>query len=179
MGMSGFVLFDTAVGRHAIVWSGPAIGGVQLDEGSPPATVARLLRRFPAAVEATPPDHVAEATLRIRQVLEGARDDLSDIALDWSAVSGFERRAYEWMRRLLPGDTTTYGEIARALGDPGAARAVGVAMGRNPFPIIIPCHRVLAADGRLGGFSAAGGAAFKRTLLAAETAQAELFGVLR
>ena len=112
-------------------------------------------------------------------LLNGAKMDLSFVALDVDGLGEFERRAYAVARTIEPGKTTTYGAIAAALGDPGAARAVGKAMGRNPYPVIVPCHRVLASDGSLGGFSAGGGARTKFRMLAIEGAdaagQADLF----
>lgn len=106
------------------------------------------------------------------ELLDGARTDLSFVALDCEGLGAFERRAYEAARSIPPGSTTTYGAIAAALGEPGAARAVGQAMGHNPFPVIVPCHRVLATDGSLGGFSAGGGTRTKLRLLAIEGAEA-------
>ena len=108
----------------------------------------------------------------IVELLRSGRADLGDVELDRSAVGEFEWRAYALARRIPPGCTRTYGEIASALGEPGAARAVGQAMGHNPWPLVVPCHRVLAADGSPGGFSAAGGVAAKLRLLAIEGAEA-------
>lgn len=105
------------------------------------------------------------------EVLAGGRDDLADVALDLTGVSAFNRRVYEIARAIAPGQTSTYGQVAQAMGEPGAARAVGKALGENPFPIVVPCHRVLAADGRMGGFSAEGGAAAKARLLTLERAR--------
>lgn len=108
----------------------------------------------------------------IVELLRSGRADLGDVELDRSAVGEFEWRAYALARSIAPGCTRTYGEIASALGEPGAARAVGQAMGHNPWPLVVPCHRVLAADGNPGGFSAAGGVATKLRLLAIEGAEA-------
>lgn len=114
----------------------------------------------------------------IVELFRTGRANLAGIELDFSLVGEFERRAYEFARTIEPGRTLTYGEIAAALGEPGAARAVGQAMGRNPWPIVVPCHRVLAADGSLGGFSAPGGSATKLRLLAIEGADAARQGSL-
>ena len=113
----------------------------------------------------------ARAT-RIVALFEGARDDLRDLPLDTRSVPPFHLEVYEATRRIAPGETCTYGEIAKAIGSPGAARAVGGALGKNPFPIVVPCHRVLAAGGKSGGFSAPGGVDTKWRMLALEGAKA-------
>jgi methylated-DNA-[protein]-cysteine S-methyltransferase len=110
------------------------------------------------------------AIARIVALLGGEAADLDSIAIDMSAVADFDQRVYEVTRRVPRGQTTSYGEVAARLGDSGAARAVGQALGRNPFPLIVPCHRVLAAKGRPGGFSAHGGVLTKLRLLAIEGA---------
>jgi len=168
--MSGFALFSTALGECGIAWGASGMLGLQLPEASVSAARRRLARRFPKASECPPPPEIAAAIARIVAVLTGGRDDLASIALDWSGVAEFERRVYEAARGVPPGRTTTYGAIAADLGAPGAARAVGRALGRNPFPIVVPCHRVLAAEGRSGGFSAAGGVATKLKMLSNENA---------
>jgi methylated-DNA-[protein]-cysteine S-methyltransferase len=162
-------LFETPIGRCGLAWGLRGIVGVQLPEPAG-ADRARLLRRFPDAVEGVPPPPIAEAIARIVTHLEGESSDLDSIALDMSGVQEFDRRVYEIARAIPRGVTKSYGEVATELGDPGAARAVGQALGRNPFPIIVPCHRVLAAAGRPGGFSAHGGVATKLRLLAIEGA---------
>ena len=103
----------------------------------------------------------------------GARDDLRDLVLDLDDIPEFHRRVFATARAIAPGNTVTYGELARRLGTPGAARAVGQALGANPFPIVVPCHRIVAADGSLGGFSAPGGARTKRRMLQIEGAIAQ------
>jgi len=103
----------------------------------------------------------------------GARDDLRDLVLDLDDITEFHRRVFATARAIAPGNTITYGELARRLGTPGAARAVGQALGANPFPIVVPCHRIVAADGSLGGFSAPGGARTKRRMLQIEGAIAQ------
>jgi methylated-DNA-[protein]-cysteine S-methyltransferase len=168
----GFALFDTAIGRCGIVWSPAGILGLQLPEASEAAARARLRRRFPAAEEIAPPPAVAAAIARIAAHLAGRNDDLRDVELALDAAGDGDRRVYAAARLIPPGTTVTYGELAAHLGNPGAARAVGQALGRNPWPIVIPCHRVTAADGRTGGFSAPGGAATKLKLLEIEGALA-------
>jgi methylated-DNA-[protein]-cysteine S-methyltransferase len=144
--------------------------GVQLPEASRAATEQRLVARTASAGAAEPPPWVATAAADIRRYLAGEPVDFGSVAVDLSGLDPFRRRLYESMRTLAWGRTTTYGELARQLGssDWEAAREVGEAMGRNPVPVIIPCHRVLAAGGKLGGFSARGGAKTKARLLALE-----------
>ncbi len=165
-----FSVFDTAIGRCAIAWSDCGIARVQLPETSDALTCARLLRHLPDATQAEPPEHVQQAITRVRALLAGERDDLGDLPLDLREVPPFHRRVYELVRSIGPGRTITYGEIARRLGDPAAARAVGQALGENPFAPIVPCHRVLAAGRRPGGFSAAGGVTTKLRMLEIEKA---------
>jgi methylated-DNA-[protein]-cysteine S-methyltransferase len=167
-----FTLFDTAIGRCAIAWSERGIVGVQLPARDDGAMRGRLLRRHPGAREAAPPQEVARAIEGIVAVVAGEHRDLADVVLDLSEVPEFNRRVYGAARTIKPGATLTYGAIAAQLGEPDA-RGVGDAMGQNPYPIIVPCHRVVAAGGKTGGFSAPGGAATKRRLLAIEGASAE------
>jgi methylated-DNA-[protein]-cysteine S-methyltransferase len=167
----GFCLFDTAIGACAVAWSDRGLTGVQLPEGDPERARARMERRFPDAVEEAPPAEVREAIAAITTLVGGEARDLAAIRLDMEGLADFPCRAYAVARTIPPGQTLTYGEIATRLGDPNAARAVGEAMGRNPFPIVVPCHRVLAAGGRLGGFSANGGVVTKLRLLEIEGAQ--------
>src|SRR5712671_959073 len=167
-----FTLFDTAIGRCAIAWSARGIVGVQLPERDDSAMRARLLRRHPGAREAAPPQVVARTIEGIVALIAGEPRDFSDVVLDLSGVPEFNRRVYAVARTIKRGATLTYGAIAAQLGEPDA-RAVGEAMGHNPCPIIVPCHRVVAAGGKTGGFSAPGGAATKRRLLAIEGASAE------
>jgi methylated-DNA-[protein]-cysteine S-methyltransferase len=133
-------------------------------------TRARLLRE--PAEEAPAPTGVQTAIDAITALLDGKASDLAPIQLDMSQVPAFHRRVYEVSRGIPPGETRSYGEIARLLGEPAAARAVGQALGRNPFALVVPCHRVLTADGRLGGFSATGGVTTKLRLLTIEGAHA-------
>jgi methylated-DNA-[protein]-cysteine S-methyltransferase len=167
----GFSLFDTAIGRCAVAWGAGGIVGVQLPEARVSATRTRILARFPALREAPPPREVRRAIDGIVGLLRGEPRDLSAIALDMERVPAFHRRVYEVARTIPPAATLSYGEVAARVGTPGAARAVGQALGRNPFAIVVPCHRVLAAGGKVGGFSANGGAATKLRMLAIEGAQ--------
>jgi methylated-DNA-[protein]-cysteine S-methyltransferase len=167
---SGFTLFDTAIGRCGIAWNGHGIVAAQLPGTDEAKTRARLLRRCPQAWEAAPPPAVRQVIDRIVGLLAGAADDLSDVALDMEGVPPFNRRVYEIARAIPPGRTLTYGEIAARLDAPDA-RAVGQALGENPFPPVVPCHRVVASGGKTGGFSATGGVDTKLRLLAIEGAQ--------
>jgi methylated-DNA-[protein]-cysteine S-methyltransferase len=168
----GFALFDTAVGPCGIAWGERGIIGVQLPEADEPETRARMARRFPGAREGTPPPLVRRAIDGIGALLRGEGSDLSEVALDMDGVPPFHRRVYEAARSIGPGATLSYGEVAARIGVPGAARAVGQALGRNPFAIVVPCHRVLAAGGKAGGFSAKGGVTTKMRLLSIEGAGA-------
>jgi methylated-DNA-[protein]-cysteine S-methyltransferase len=177
----GFTLFDTPIGRCGIVWSEFGIASLQLPEGRELATRARLLSRFPDAVAGSPPLPVEQAIAQIGALLAGKPSDLASIELDMRSVPPFHQRVYDAARKIAPGNTRSYGELAAALGQPGSARAVGQALGRNPFAIIVPCHRVLAAGGRVGGFSANGGITTKLRLLKFEvpaSAEAAPFGGL-
>jgi methylated-DNA-[protein]-cysteine S-methyltransferase len=167
-----FALFDTAIGRCAIAWSKSGIVAVLLPDRDDSALRARLLRRHPGALEAAPPDVVAQAIAGIAALAGGEHRDLSDVVLDLTGEPEFNRRVYAAARTIKPGATLTYGAIAARLGEPDARR-VGEAMGKNPCPIIVPCHRVVAAGGKTGGFSAPGGAATKRRLLAIEGAASD------
>jgi O-6-methylguanine DNA methyltransferase len=167
----GFTLFDTAIGRCGIAWSDQGLVGVQLPEASEMETRERMLHRFPAAAETATPAKVQDAIDRIVALLHGEPSDLSVIVLDMEGVAPFHRRVYEVARTIPPGKTLAYGDVAARLRISGAARAVGQALGRNPFPIVVPCHRVLAAGGKIGGFSAHGGTATKRRMLAIEAGE--------
>ena len=171
MTASGFALFDTAIGRCGVAWGEGGVAGIQLPEAGERETRARMLQRFPVAGEVPPPPEVQRVIDRIVALLRGEVSDLSTIALDMDQVPAFHRRVYEAARAIPPGATLSYGDVAARAGAPGAARAVGQALGRNPFPIVVPCHRVLAAGGKIGGFSAQGGVATKRRMLAIEGAQ--------
>ncbi|MEP6825447.1 MAG: methylated-DNA--[protein]-cysteine S-methyltransferase, partial [Ramlibacter sp.] len=173
MDAAGFCLFETPIGACGLAWAEHNIVGVLLpDDRGAAGTQARMQRSFPAACELPPPAWVAAIAARIRQLLEGVRDDLCDVPLDMARVPPFHRRVYEVARGIPAGATLSYGEVAARLGDKGLARAVGQALGQNPFAIVVPCHRVLAAGGMPGGFSASGGVATKLRLLAIEGARA-------
>ncbi|MDM0073521.1 methylated-DNA--[protein]-cysteine S-methyltransferase [Variovorax sp. J2P1-59] len=171
MDTTGFALFATAIGACGIAWGPRGIVGVQLPEAEEGATRDRMARRFPQLQECEPPPKVQQAASAIRALLDGAPLDLAEIELDLEGVSDFHRRVYAIARRIPPGRTRTYGDIAAELGDKGLARAVGQALGLNPFAPVVPCHRVLAAGGKWGGFSAHGGAASKLRMLAIEGAR--------
>jgi methylated-DNA-[protein]-cysteine S-methyltransferase len=171
-----FALFDTAIGRCAIAWSERGIVSVLLPEHddaerNDAALRARLLRRHPGARETAPAAEAAHAIEGIAALTGGERRDLAGVVLDLTGVPEFERRIYAVARTIGPGETLTYGAVAARVGEPDPRR-IGAAMGRNPCPVIVPCHRVVAAGGT-GGFSAPGGAATKRRLLAIEGAGAD------
>lgn len=164
-----FTLFDTPIGRCGIAWGARGVVGLQLPESGERATRLRLETRFPGAREETaPPAPIKRAVAAIGKLLDGTPVDLATIALDLDGVPPFHRQVYEAARAIAPGTTLSYGEIATRIGSPGSARAVGQALGRNPFPIVVPCHRVLAAGGKMGGFTATGGVTTKSRLLALE-----------
>ncbi len=167
----GFALFETAIGRCGVVWSERGVVGVQFPERSEDATRRRVLRRFPAAREAVPSDAMRRAIDDIVALLSGEPRDLTHVTIDTDGLADFNRRVYAIARTIPPGATLSYGEIAERLGDRNLARDVGQALGQNPIPIIVPCHRVLAAGGKVGGFSAPGGVVTKLRLLTIEGAQ--------
>jgi methylated-DNA-[protein]-cysteine S-methyltransferase len=166
-----FALFDTNIGRCGIAWSARGIAGVQLPEASEAKTRARLTRRYPHGREAPPPADVCRAIDAITSLLRGEPRDLSAVALDMEGIPEFDRGVYEAARGIVAGATVSYGELAARVGERGLAREVGQALGRNPFPIIVPCHRILATGGKAGGFSANGGVATKLRLLTIERAR--------
>lgn len=168
---SGFCLFDTAIGCCGIAWGPGGLVGVQLPCADEPATRACMRARFPAVAEVPAPPQVQAIVGRIQALLEGENDALLDVPLDQSDIPAFYQRVYEVTRAIPPGRTLTYGEVAARVGEPGAARAVGQALGHNPFAPVVPCHRVLAARSGPGGFSAEGGVATKLRLLQIEKAQ--------
>jgi O-6-methylguanine DNA methyltransferase len=172
-----FAVFDTGIGCCAIAWSTRGVLGVQLPEADEPKTRCRVLQRFLGARESTASREIAWTRDALAGCLCGAPSDLSSIPLDMERLPPFHRRVYEAARAIPWGTTATYGALARIVGAAGAARAVGQALARNPYALIVPCHRVVAAGGKTGGFSAHGGAAMKLRLLAIEghekAAQAE------
>ncbi|KRQ24897.1 cysteine methyltransferase [Mycobacteroides sp. H001] len=162
----GHCFFDTAIGACAIAWSDSGVVALQLPEHDDAATLARIRR--PPGSELAPPPFVAEAIDGLKRVLAGEDDDLQWVQLDLDGITDFDREVYAVTRAIGPGSTRSYGEVAAAVGAPGAAQAVGQSLGRNPIPLLVPCHRVLAADHSLHGFSAYGGVVTKRELLKLE-----------
>jgi methylated-DNA-[protein]-cysteine S-methyltransferase len=167
----GCCLFDTAVGRLGLAWTDAgALRAVQLPEPDDARTLARMQRWCGPVPEQTPPAAVQAIIERVQAALDGNGDALLDVPIDEEGVPAFHARVYAAARAIPPGQVTTYGEMARALGEPGAARAVGQALGHNPFAPVVPCHRILAAHGASGGFSADGGTRTKLRLLEIEKA---------
>jgi len=157
------LLFDTTIGTCGVRWSETGITEVVM-----PGSRGLIGDRAAAACDV--PDPVRKAVAGMIALLEGERTDLRWVELDERHVDSFRRRVYAATREVGPGSTASYGGIARAIGDPRAAREVGVALAQNPYPIVVPCHRVLAATGALHGFSAPGGIATKRRTLEIERA---------
>ena len=168
-----FAFFDTAIGRCGIVWSARGIAAVRFPERGDDAVRNRIARRFPDAREAAPPEKTQRAIDDIVALLNGEARDLRDIEIDLGDAPDFNRRVYDIARSIGPGETLTYGEVAERLGDRNLARDVAQALGQNPVPIIVPCHRVMAAGRKTGGFSAPGGVATKLKLLSIEGAKLE------
>ncbi|MFZ5670602.1 MAG: methylated-DNA--[protein]-cysteine S-methyltransferase [Pseudomonadota bacterium] len=170
--MTAFAFFDTAIGRCALVWAGTSIVGAHLPGRPEDVAADRIRQRFPGAEPGEIPADLRWVVEGVVALLAGGRPDLSDAPLDLSAAPPFHQRVYAVARTIPPGQTMTYGEIAKALeAGPQAAQAVGEAMARNPIPILMPCHRVLGANGRPGGFSAPGGVETKLKMLRIEGAQ--------
>ncbi len=165
---AAYALFPTAIGTCGIAWGADGIVALQLPEGSASATAGRLLRGRRATRAQAPAPAIRRTIDDIVSLLAGEPRDLQHATLATAGLPPFHRRVYALVRRIPPGATRSYGEVAALCGQPRAARAVGQAMARNPFPIIVPCHRVLAAHGKSGGFSANGGVTTKLRLLAIE-----------
>jgi methylated-DNA-[protein]-cysteine S-methyltransferase len=164
-----YLVFETAGGFCGIAWSKAGIARFQLPTKSAEATERLVLRRLPGAEPGEPPPEVAEAVAAVQRYFAGAPTDFSRFTLDLGEQDDFFRRIYAAARQVPWGRTTTYGALAKELGvGPEAARDVGQAMARNPVALIIPCHRVLAAGGKIGGFSAPGGATAKLRMLELE-----------
>jgi len=170
-----FCLFETPLGSCGIVWSEPgnsrtppAVTLLQLPEATRTMTESRIARSAGARKSSAPPPQIAEVIERVRKHLQGDAQDFLDITLDLDGADPFARQVYQAARRIPAGQTRTYGQLAKAVSRPAAARAVGQALGRNPIGLIIPCHRVVAAGGKPGGFSAHGGRATKARMLAIE-----------
>jgi methylated-DNA-[protein]-cysteine S-methyltransferase len=173
MNERGYTLFDTTIGRCGVAWTERGIVATCLPEADERRTRARLARRCPGGEEQSPPPDVQRAIERVVALLRGAADDLADVVLDMDGIPEFNARVYAVARTIPPGATLTYGDVAKRLGTPELARDVGQAMGQNPFPPIVPCHRVVAARGKTGGFSATGGVTTKLRMLAIEGAQVD------
>jgi methylated-DNA-[protein]-cysteine S-methyltransferase len=167
----GWCVFDTAIGACGIAWRGDAIVTCQLPDADRAATARRMERRHPDTEQSAPPEWVAHVIGRVQALLDGAKDDLADVPLDMAGEPEFNQRVYAITRAIPPGRTLTYGDIAQQLGEPGSSRAVGQALGHNPFAPIVPCHRVLGAGNSGTGFSATGGVATKLKMLEIERAQ--------
>ena len=166
----GFCLFESELGLCGIAWSALGVCAVQLPERGSEVMRPRMQRRT-GAQETLPPVQVAQAIEMMLRLLKGEPVMLNAIALDLGDASQFNRRVWTITQTIAPGETLTYGEVARRIGEPSAARAVGRALGENPCPIIVPCHRVLAAGGGTGGFSGGEGVETKMRLLSIERAQ--------
>jgi methylated-DNA-[protein]-cysteine S-methyltransferase len=175
--VTAYALFPTAIGTCGLLWADTGILGLQLPEATDALTIRRMVGDRDAT-EAEPPASIQAVIASVQELTAGGNVDLTSVPLDMATVSAYNRRLYEAIRAIPPGHTRTYGEIATDLGEPGAARAVGRAMGQNPWPIIVPCHRVVAANGKTGGFSAYGGVSTKLRLLAIEQAHRSTDGAL-
>lgn len=182
METSGISVFETNIGFCGIAWRNTQIIGVEIGATHENKIRHRLSERLSDAQIMTPPDFVTEAIAQIKMLLDGGTPDFSRLPLALDNLPDLNRQVYAIISELNIGETTTYGAIARRLGDVSLSQVVGYALGKNPFPIIIPCHRVLGANGKVGGFSAAGGVATKMRLLNIErartTSEPDLFGGL-
>lgn len=177
MKQAAYCVFETALGSCGIAWreggnscNAPAVTWLQLPEATIHLTESRIARHSGAQRSSAPPPQIAEVIERVCRHLQGEVQDFRDVTVDLDGADPFARQVYEVTREIPAGETRTYGDVAKLLGRPSAARAVGQALARNPVPLIIPCHRILAAGGKPGGFSAYGGAAAKAKLLAIEGA---------
>jgi len=171
-----YALFETKIGTCAIAWqtgNEPVIVGFNLPEASEAETERRIARKATKAGEI--PTAIAEVVEMVRLHLAGQLQDFHNAPIDWDRFEPFARRVYEVALDIPTGQTITYGQLARKLNEPQAAQAVGQALGSNPIPLIIPCHRILAAGGKMGGFSAPGGLLTKEKLLLIEGATTSLF----
>lgn len=163
-----YCLFDTAIGPCGIAWNERGLTRLQLPQSDGDATENRLRAKSAGASPARPSPAAQRAIAEIQRYLTGTKVDFSPIAIDLDHTDPLHRRIYAMARSIAWGQTVTYGELAQQSGCPGEAREVGQAMARNPMPVIIPCHRVLAAGNKVGGFSAYGGTFTKERLLALE-----------
>jgi methylated-DNA-[protein]-cysteine S-methyltransferase len=163
-----YTVVTTVLGICGVAWNATGLTRVQLPESSVHTTEARLQRRLATRVVGPLPGMIARAAEALQRYCAGERETFASIPLDASALSEFDARILTMLRDVPWGHTTTYGSLAATVGAPDAARAVGAAMARNPWPIIVPCHRVLASGGAMGGFSAYGGTMTKQKLLGLE-----------
>jgi len=163
-----YLLIDTPWGACGLAWSAEGITRFQLPTTSREATEARIAKLGLRPVDGAAPANVEDAVTALHRYFAGEPVDFTSVPVDLGNISDSQREIYAALRAIPWGGITTYGELAKRLGTPGGARAIGQAMGRNPVPVIIPCHRVLAAGGALGGFSAPGGRNTKQQLLALE-----------
>ncbi|MCA6097540.1 methylated-DNA--[protein]-cysteine S-methyltransferase [Bradyrhizobium australafricanum] len=167
----GYTIFDTAIGRCGIAWGELGVAGVQLPELREIETRKRLFKLYPDAREMRPPEEVAVAIEGIAASLRGGIGDLAGVALDMSGIPAFNARVYQFVRTIPRGETRTYDEVASALRASGAVYSVAQALGRNPFMVMVPCHRVLEAGNYADRISPNGGSISKRRLLSIEGAQ--------
>ncbi|MCC8944495.1 methylated-DNA--[protein]-cysteine S-methyltransferase [Bradyrhizobium sp. Arg62] len=167
----GYTIFDTAIGRCGIAWGELGVAGVQLPELREIETRKRLFKLYPDAREMRPPEEVAVAIEGIAATLRGGIGDLAGVALDMSGIPAFNARVYQFVRTIPRGETRTYDEVASALRASGAVYSVTQALGRNPFMVMVPCHRVLEAGNYADRISPNGGSISKRRLLSIEGAQ--------
>ena len=173
---TGFHLFQTAFGAAGLAWGPRGVLAVAFPGEEPGPVRALLVKRAPDAAETKPPAAVKKICNDIATLFDGGRPAFTDVVLDEEDLPAFDREVWRLTRTVPVGETRTYGDIARALGDVALSQRVGQALGRNPFPVIVPCHRVVGAGGRMTGFSAAGGVEAKRRLLKLEGAiEPELF----
>jgi len=178
--MDRYYVFETVIGWSGLAWCEAGLIGAHLPERDPGIVRESFNRRLPGVTEAEPSPAITAVAADIQALLRGEKPDLLDAQLDIKRVPEFNAKVYAIARAIPPGETRTYGEIAVQLGDRLLAQQVGAALGKNPWPIVVPCHRVTAAGGKLGGFSARGGAMTKLKLLDIEGAKAagqkDLFG---
>ena len=178
--MDRYCVFETVIGWAGLAWGEAGLIGAHLPERDPGIVRESFKRRFSGVLESEPSPAITAIAADIQALLRGEKPDLLDAELDMRRVPEFYAKVYAIARAIPPGETLTYGEIAVQLGDRLLAQQVGVALGKNPWPIVVPCHRVTAAGGKLGGFSARGGAMTKLKLLDIEGAKAagqkDLFG---
>lgn len=173
MKASRYCIFETAIGTCGIAWSleDASITAFELASSTPENRLRRLTGNN---TPDEPPAYVREQIERVQRHLNGQHEEFKDVTVDFDGIEPFALQVYEAIRLIPAGETRTYGEIAKKIGHPGAAQAVGQALGRNPIPLIVPCHRVSAAGGKSGGFSAPGGRNTKARLLGIEGAILDL-----